>query len=139
MTERVLLAWSGGKDSALALHEIHKTDACRVMALLTTVTEDFDRISMHGVRRQLLEKQARSLGYPLEIVFISEHCANEEYESKMQGVLKKWSQQGVTSVVFGDVFLDDIRAYRERNLGRAGMGGIFPLWGSDSGELARRF
>jgi uncharacterized protein (TIGR00290 family) len=139
MTERVLFAWSGGKDSSLALHEIHRTDAYRVSALLTTVAEDYDRISMHGVRRQLLEKQARSLGYPLEVVLIPKRCTNEEYEAAMQEVLERWSGQGVTGVVFGDVFLEDIRAYRERNLDRVGMKGIFPLWGSDSSELAQRF
>jgi uncharacterized protein (TIGR00290 family) len=139
MTERVLFAWSGGKDSSLALHEIHRTDAYRVTTLLTTVTEDYDRISMHGVRRQLLEKQAGSLGYPLEAVLIPKSCTNEEYEATMQGVLERWSGHGVTGVVFGDVFLEDIRAYRERNLSRIGMKGVFPLWRSDTSELAQRF
>jgi uncharacterized protein (TIGR00290 family) len=139
MTERVLFAWSGGKDSSLALHEVHRADTYRVSALLTTITEDYGRISMHGVRRQLLEKQARSLGYPLEVVLIPKSCTNEEYEATMQGVLERWSGHGVTGVVFGDVFLEDIRAYRERNLSRIGMKGIFPLWGSDSSELAQRF
>jgi len=139
MTERVLLAWSGGKDSSLALHEIRRTEAYRVSALLTTVTEGFDRSSMHGVRRELLEKQARSLGYPLEVVFIPKHCTNEDYESAMQGVLERWCRRGVTGVGFGDVFLEEIRAYRERNLSRIGMKGVFPLWGSDTGELSQRF
>jgi uncharacterized protein (TIGR00290 family) len=94
---------------------------------------------MHGVRRQLLEKQARSLGVPLEAVTIPKTCTNEEYEATMQRVLERWSGHGVTGVVFGDVFLEDIRAYRERNLGRIGMKGVFPIWGSDSGELAQRF
>jgi len=139
MTEKVLLAWSGGKDSSLALHEIRRTGAYRVSALLTTVTEGFDRISMHGVRRDLLEKQARSLGYPLEVVFIPKHCTNKDYESTMQGVLERWSGHGVKGVGFGDVFLEEIRTYRERNLSRIGMKGVFPLWGSDPGELAQRF
>lgn len=139
MTEKVLFAWSGGKDSSLALHEIHRTDTHRVTALLTTVTEDSDRISMHGVRRQLLEKQARSLGYPLEVVLIPKRSTNEEYGAIMQEVLERYAGHGVTGVAFGDVFLEDIRAYRERNLGKVGMKGVFPLWGNDSGELARRF
>lgn len=139
MTEKVLLAWSGGKDSSLALHEIDRTDAYRVSALLTTVTEDYDRISMHGVRRQLLEVQARSLGYSLEVVLIPKGCTNEEYESAMREVLERWSGQGVTGVVFGDIYLEDVRVYRERNLSRIGMKGVFPLWGSVTSDLVQRF
>ena len=139
MTERVLLAWSGGKDSSLALHELQRTGAYRVAALLTTVTEGYDRISMHGVRRQLLEKQAKSLGYPLGIVLIPRTCTDEEYGARMKRVLERWLRRGVTGVVFGDLFLEDVRAYRERNLGRVGMKGLFPLWKSDTRELARRF
>jgi uncharacterized protein (TIGR00290 family) len=139
MRQKVLVAWSGGKDSSLALHEIREAGELSVAALLTTVSEDYDRVSMHGVRRELLEIQARLMGYPLEIVLIPRTCTNEEYETRMRSVLEKWARRGVTGVVFGDLFLEDIRAYRERNLDRVGMEAIFPLWGSDTTGLARRF
>ena len=139
MRQKVLLAWSGGKDSALALHEIQRADEVSVAALLTTVSEDYDRVSMHGVRRELLEKQARAIGYPLETVLIPKTSTSETYEARMRILLEKWAQRGVTGVVFGDLFLEDIRAYRERNLDRVGMEAIFPLWGSDTTALARRF
>jgi uncharacterized protein (TIGR00290 family) len=139
MSLRVILSWSGGKDSALALYEIQKTRSYEILALLTTVTEDYDRISMHGVRRVLLERQAASLGYPLEKVPISRDASNGEYESRMREVLAKYLNLGVTSVVFGDIFLEDVRKYREGNLSKIGMRGIFPLWKRDTYELARTF
>jgi uncharacterized protein (TIGR00290 family) len=137
--EKVLLAWSGGKDSALALYEIRLADVYQVEALLTTVTEDYGRSSMHGVRRELLEKQAESVGYSLQVVLIPKHCTNEDYEARMRGTLERWSVRGVTGVGFGDVFLEGIRAYREGNLSRVGMKGIFPLWGKSSHGLAEMF
>jgi uncharacterized protein (TIGR00290 family) len=139
MSLRVILSWSGGKDSALALYEIQKTRNYEILALLTTVTEDYDRISMHGVRRVLLERQAASLGYPLEKVPISKDAFNGEYESRMREILAKYLNLGVTSVVFGDIFLEDVRKYREGNLSKIGMRGIFPLWKRDTYELARTF
>ncbi len=135
--ERVLLSWSGGKDSAIALYEVLKTQQYQVAALLTTVTEDYDRISMHGVRRILLERQAASLGFPLEKVFISKQASNEEYESNMGRVLAKYKMAGITSVVFGDIFLEDLRRYREDKLATLDMQGIFPLWKRNTQELAR--
>ena len=137
--ERVLFSWSGGKDSVLALYEIQKTSKYEVLALLTTLTEDYDRISMHGVRRVLLEQQAESIGYPLEEVFISRNASNEEYESKMREVLAKYFAAGLSSVVFGDVLLEDVRKYREDNLLKIGMKGIFPIWKRDTTELAHTF
>ena len=139
MNEKVLFAWSGGKDSAMALYELQRTHSYEISALLTTVTEDYDRISMHGVRRILLERQADSLGYPLEKIFISKNASNEEYESKMRDVLEKYREIGVSSVVFGDIFLEDVRKYREDNLAKVGMKGIFPLWKKDTTELANTF
>jgi uncharacterized protein (TIGR00290 family) len=139
MKQTILLAWSGGKDSALALHEIREGGELNVAALLTTVGEDYDRVSMHGVRRELLESQARALGYPLEIVLIPTTATNETYEARMRVLLEKWARRGVTGVAFGDLFLEDIRAYRERNLDQVGVEAIFPLWGSDTTALARRF
>jgi len=137
--EKVIFAWSGGKDSAISLYEIQKSGTCEVVSLLTTITEDYDRVSMHGVPRTLVEQQAYSFGLPIEEVFISKDFSNEEYESKMREILTKFKQAGVSSVVFGDVFLAEVRKYREDNLSKLGMKGIFPIWGRDSAELARSF
>ncbi len=135
--ENVLVSWSGGKDSAIALYEILKSQNYQISALLTTVTEGYDRISMHGVRRILLERQVASLGFPLEEVFIPQNSSNEEYETNMGQVLAKYKEAGVTAVVFGDIFLEDLRKYREDKLATLGMHGIFPLWKRDTQELAR--
>lgn len=139
MRTKVLISWSGGKDSALALYEIQASQQYEVVALLTTVTMPYDRISMHGVRRALLEAQAVSLGLPLEKVLISARCVNAEYEARMAEALQRYKAVGVTAIVHGDLFLDDLRAYRERNLGRIGLKGLFPLWGQDTQALAHRF
>lgn len=139
MGEKLLFTWSGGKDSAMALYELRKTTAYEVLALLTTVTEDYDRVSMHGVRRVLLEQQALSLGLPLEIVHISKNTSNEEYELKMKEKLLTYKSKGVSSVVFGDIFLDDLRKYREENLSKIGLKGAFPLWKKDTKTLAQEF
>jgi len=137
----VLVAWSGGKDSALALREIVRDGRYRVAALLTTVTREYDRISMHGVRRTLLERQAASLGLPLEQVVISPGATNDEYEGKMASTLEALRDRmpGLDTVVFGDLFLADIRAYRERMLARTGMRALFPLWLRDTRALAHEF
>ena len=134
-----IVSWSGGKDSALALHELAKTENYEVMSLLTTVTQEYDRTSMHGLRRVLLERQAESLGLALEKVYISKNSSNEEYESKMREVLAKYLTAGVSSVVFGDIFLEDVRKHREEKLSEIGMKAIFPIWKRDTTELARRF
>lgn len=139
MKEKLLFTWSGGKDSAFALYEIEKTRRYEVTALLTTVTEEYDRISMHGVRRVLLEQQAKSLGFPLEKVFISKNTSNDEYESKMREVLEKYTKLGVHSAAFGDIFLEDVRKQREENLAKMGIKGVFPLWKRDTNELAHEF
>lgn len=137
--KKVIMSWSGGKDSASALYELRKNNAYEVVALLTTVTEGYDRISMHGVRRSLLEEQARSLGIPVEEVCISRQASNEEYESRLKEKLLFYKQKGVLSVVTGDIFLEDLRRYREENLAKIGMQGIFPLWKRDTRELAHTF
>jgi len=137
--EKVLFCWSGGKDSAIALYKIQKSKRCEIVALLVTINKDYDRISMHGVPRALVEQQARSLGLPIEEVFISKSSSNEEYESKMREVLTKFRQDGISSVVFGDIFLEEVRKYREDNLSKLGMEGIFPIWGEDTAELVRSF
>jgi uncharacterized protein (TIGR00290 family) len=137
--EKVVFSWSGGKDSALALYEIQKTGSYEILGLLTTLTKDYDRVSIHGVRRILLDQQADSLGFPLEKVLISKSASNEEYESKMSEILSGYLTVGVSSVVFGDIFLEDVRKYREDYLSKMGMRGVFPLWKRDTHELAHRF
>ncbi len=112
----------------MALHELRRDPLREVVALLTTVTEGYDRISMHGVRRILLERQAAALGLPLEIVTIPPRCVNTEYESRMEAMLLTWKKRGVTEVAFGDIFLEDLREYREKNLARVGMKTLFPVW-----------
>src|SRR5213079_3686618 len=137
----VLVAWSGGKDSALALQEVLRDERYRVVALVTTVTAEYERISMHGVRRGLLHQQAQALGLPLEEVLISPRASNEEYEGKMEAALAAARARfpGLDAVVFGDLFLADIRAYRERMLARIGMRALFPLWLRDTRVLAHQF
>jgi uncharacterized protein (TIGR00290 family) len=135
----VLISWSGGKDSCVALHEIQRAQNYRVAALLTTVTRDYDRISMHGVRRVLLEKQAASLGLPLYQVFISKDATNEEYEMRMGEAFSVLREQGIVSIAFGDLFLEDIRTYREQFLARHNMRGLFPVWKRDTSNFMKEF
>ena len=137
--EKVLFCWSGGKDSAIALYEIQKDKKYEIISLLTTITEDYDRVSLHGVPRILVEQQAKSLGLPIQEVFISKASSNEEYESRMKETLIRCKQAGVSRVVFGDVFLEEVRKYREDNLSKLGMKGLFPIWGRDTVELTRSF
>jgi len=139
MAEGVLFTWSGGKDSAMALYELQKAGDYEILALLTTVTKDYDRISMHGVRRILLEQQADSLGYRLEQVFISRSASNEEYEAKMREILEKFLKASVCVTAFGDIFLEDVRKYREENLSKIGMKAVFPIWKRNTTELAHTF
>src|ERR1041385_6501456 len=112
-SETILVSWSGGKDSCLALYDIQQARNYQVAALLTTVTRDYDRISMHGVRRVLLERQAEALGLPLHEVYISKGATNEEYEARMKEALLIYRAQGVETIAFGDLFLADIKKYRE--------------------------
>jgi uncharacterized protein (TIGR00290 family) len=139
MKDRLLFAWSGGKDSALALYQLKYTENVDIVALLTTVTEGYDRTSMHGVRRSLLAEQANALGFPLEEVSIPQICTNEIYEQRMQQILEKYRQQGISHAAFGDLFLEEVRAYREERMKRIGMRCVFPLWGKPTAELAAQF
>jgi len=134
-----LMSWSGGKDSCLALYEIQKSSDYHVAALLTTVTHDYDRISMHGVRRVLLEKQAASLGLPLHQVLISKGATNEEYETNLIEAVSVYRKQGIDSIVFGDLFLEDIKTYRDQFLARNGLRGIYPVWRRDTTEFIKEF
>jgi uncharacterized protein (TIGR00290 family) len=137
--ESILFCWSGGKDSAMALHSLLQRSDIRIAALLTTVTENYERISMHGVRRELLERQAQSIGLPLHEVRIPPQCVNPIYEARMEEALRTHLKNGVRRVAFGDIFLEDLRAYREKNLARIGMTALFPIWKRDTRELIRSF
>jgi len=137
--EPILFCWSGGKDSALALHALLQQNDVRIAALLTTVTEGYDRISMHGVRRELLQQQAKSLRLPLHEVFIPPQCVNPIYEARMEEALLFYFKQGIRRVAFGDIFLEDLRLYREKNLARVAMQALFPIWKRDPRELIREF
>jgi uncharacterized protein (TIGR00290 family) len=139
MPEPILFCWSGGKDSAMALEVLRQNPNVQIVALLTTVTEGYDRISMHGVRRELLAQQSESIGIPLHEVRIPPQCGNPLYEQRMEEALRIHYAQGVRSVAFGDIFLEDLRAYREKNLARIGMTAEFPIWKRDTRELIRRF
>jgi uncharacterized protein (TIGR00290 family) len=139
VSSRTALAWSGGKDSALALLALREEHSVEPCALITTVTESFDRISMHGVRRELLARQAQALRIPLVEVPIPPACVNDVYEARMARAFASSPLAGVAAVAFGDLFLEDVRTYREQRLAAGGRGGLFPLWGRDTGELSREF
>lgn len=134
---KALLSWSSGKDSAYALAEVRRADDIEIVGLLTTVTAAYDRVAMHGVRRALLERQAEAAGLPLIVVELPAPCANAEYEARLGGALQRARAEDVTHVVFGDLFLEDIRAYRETQLAAHWMTGVYPLWGRDTRALAR--
>lgn len=131
---RALVSWSSGKDSAYALHEVRRAGELDVVGLVTTVTSAFERVSMHGVREALLEQQAEAAGLPLHKVAIPSPCPNEIYEREFLAAV---AATGVSHVVFGDLFLADICAYRGELLARIGLHCVFPLWQRDTGELAR--
>ena len=135
----IIMCWSGGKDSALALHALTKSPEYEVVGLLTTVTEGYDRISMHGVRRELLEKQAKSIGLPLTQVTIPPECVNPVYEQRMRDTCLKFKEQGINHMAFGDLFLEEIRAYRDKMLAQVEMTAVYPVWGLDTKKLAENF
>jgi len=135
----VALSWSGGKDSALALHALRSECGIEPVALLTTVTEDYGRVSMHGVRRSLLVAQAEAVGLPLVEVPIPAACPNSVYEERMAAALSSPPLSDVPAFAFADLFLADIRAYREERLRVVGREAVFPIWGRDTRELARSF
>jgi uncharacterized protein (TIGR00290 family) len=133
------LSWSGGKDSALALWALREELGTEPAALLTTITEDYDRISMHAVRSELLRAQARATGIELVEIPIPAGCVNATYEERMEGALTTPPLDEVPTIAFGDLFLEDVRAYRETRLAGAGRGALFPLWRRDTAALAREF
>jgi len=143
MREKVVLSWSGGKDSSMALYTLLRDDRYEVVGLLTSVAAEFKRISHHGVREALLELQAESIGMPLDRLYLPSDsglpCTNTRFEELMRDTLQRYCDKGVMLVAHGDIFLEDLRAYREKNLARMGMRGVFPLWKRDTAELIRAF
>ena len=137
-----VLSWSGGKDSALALHALARDPSWRVVRLLTSVSDEFRRVSHHGIREELLDLQAAAIGLPLDKLRLPSHggpCTNAVYEELVGQHLSQYVAGGVSHVAHGDLFLADLRAYREKNLARLGMQGVFPLWGRDTRELVLEF
>jgi uncharacterized protein (TIGR00290 family) len=136
--KRVLLSWSSGKDSAWALELLRRDPSIEVCALLTTLNQQFDRVAMHGTRRAVLEAQAREAGLPLWVVPLPWPCTNDEYEQRMAEACRRAVSEGITAVAFGDLFLHDVRAYREKQLTGTGLEPLFPLWQIPTDELARQ-
>jgi len=133
---KILLSWSSGKDSAWALHVLNQRHPGAVADLLTTINEAVQRVAMHAVRRELLEAQAAAAGLPLRVVPIPDPCSNDEYESRMRTCIEQVTREGFTHVAFGDLFLDDVRRYRETNLAGTGLTPLFPLWQIPTRQLA---
>ncbi|SRR5579862_3964528 len=135
--KRILLSWSSGKDSAWALHVLRQQPEYEIAGLLTTFNQEFDRVAMHGVRRALVERQAEAVGLPLWTVPLPWPCSNEQYETLMAKVCTDALQRRIEGVAFGDLFLEDVRAYREKQLSGTGLEPMFPLWGMSTHALAR--
>ena len=139
MKPSILVSWSGGKDAAFTLHELRRREDFDVVALVTTVTSGYERIAMHGIRRDLLQAQARAVGVPVIEAVIPPQCDNATYESAFADALAqaraRWP--GVVHIAFGDLFLEDVRAYREKNLAGSGIQPLFPLWGRPTAALAK--
>jgi len=134
---RLLLSWSSGKDSAWTLHALRTRDEFEIAGLVTTLNEQFDRVAMHAVRAELLAAQAEAARLPLWRVPLPHPCPNAEYEARMRALVERARAAGVTHMAFGDLFLEDIRAYREKQLAGTGITPVFPLWGLDTKQLAR--
>ncbi len=139
MNEPIAMCFSGGKDSAIALDRIRRRGEHRVVALLTTVTGAYDRVSMHGVRRELLRQQADAIGLPLTEIVVPPQSSNAIYEREMGKAFARLHASGIRRVAFGDIFLEDLREYRERQLAACHLEGLFPLWKQPTADLARSF
>ena len=135
--KKVLLSWSSGKDSAWALRALRQRSDIEVAGLLTTVNEQFDRVAMHAVRTNLLRRQAESVGAPLRLISLPYPCGNEVYEERMRAAIGAAQADGIEGIAFGDLFLADVRHYRERMMEGTGIAPLFPLWGRPTAELAR--
>lgn len=139
MSEKVIVSWSGGKDAALALHELKKQPEIEILSLLTSGSKHDARVVMHGVPLALIRRQADSLGYELQVMEMDPESRNEEYEKAMAAMLDTARNNCVSTVVFGDLFLEDVRRYRERMMAASGISAAFPLWGEDSRKVACSF
>ena len=137
--KQVLMSWSGGKDSCLALYEVQQSQEYQVAALLTTITKDYDRISMHGVRCELLQEQVAALGLSLHRILITKGATNEEYERKFLDACAGYVDKGIDSIIFGDLFLEDIKKYRDEFLARHNLRGIYPVWLSNTTTFINKF
>jgi uncharacterized protein (TIGR00290 family) len=138
MRKRVIFSWSGGKDSSYSLNKVLNDDQYEVVYLLTTLNSEFKRISMHGVKEELLDAQAESIGIPQLKVWVGQGT-NEEYEKQMSEMLLKAKAEGIETVLFGDIFLEDLREYRESNMAKLGMKVEFPIWNIDTNFLIKDF
>ncbi|QNI32220.1 adenine nucleotide alpha hydrolase [Alloacidobacterium dinghuense] len=134
---KVLVSWSSGKDSAWALHQLRQAGEYEIAGLLTTVNAAFDRVAMHGTRREILEAQADAVGVALWTVPLPWHCSNAEYEAAMSDACRRAVVEGIEAIAFGDLFLEDVRRYREERLAGTGLAPIFPLWGMNTVALVR--
>lgn len=139
MKPRTVLFWSGGKDSGLALDRLRRAGEVEIVALVTTVNSQYRRVSMHGVREELIATQARSAGLPLDTMYVGPSGTNEAYVAALRQTLGAWRDRGVETVAFGDIFLVDLRQWRENLLAELGMRGTFPLWQADTAQLAQEF
>lgn len=137
MCETFLLSWSSGKDSAWALHNVMQNPAYKAKGLFTTITRDFDRVSMHGVRTELIRLQAEAIGLPLYLITLPYPCSNKQYESIMQEFVDKVLSMGIDFMAFGDIYLEDVRRYREEKLTGSGITPLFPIWGQTSREISK--
>jgi uncharacterized protein (TIGR00290 family) len=139
MKPRVVLFWSGGKDSGLALDRLRRAGDYEVVALITTVNSQYRRVSMHGVREELIAAQARAAGLPLDTMYVGPSGTNDAYVAALRQTLGAWRERGVETVAFGDIFLVDLRQWREKLLAELGMRGTFPLWQANTTQLAQEF
>lgn len=137
MKKKALISWSSGKDSAWALHVLRQSGEYEIAGLLTTMNAEFDRVAMHGTRRAVVEVQAEAAGLPLRVVPLPWPCSNEQYEAAMRGACAQAVADGIEVMAFGDLFLEDVRMYREEKLAGTGLTPVFPLWGKPTDALVR--
>lgn len=137
MKKKTLLSWSSGKDSAWALHILRQQTDIEVVGLFSTFNQEFNRIAMHAVKNELVQRQAESLDLPVQLIPIPYPCSNNEYRKTMAEFIEQAKQQGVESIAFGDLYLEDIRSYREEQLAASGVTPLFPLWGRDTKALSK--
>jgi len=137
--QKSVFNWSGGKDSALALFYVLNNDQINIRSLVTTVNQDNARISMHGVRETLLNQQAKSIGLPLKKILLSEMPSMNEYNTRMRIMLEEFEADGITHSIFGDIFLEDLKQYRDKKLAEIGMEGVYPLWKKDTKKIMHQF